>query len=258
MFEIVAQHIPYLDEIRKSKKRRKPGSKGMDMDLVRRIAKGLLRPELDDTACSKFRVGRSYTKLFARCVAFEPRERPEAEEVARQFEEFCKRRERLERLARGDTDAMPSVSSAFKVMANSGLSAAVTSPWAPGSAATTAFQSFASRLESEEERTKLRKLRSEVETMLGADAVSATKGVWNSARLLRFLKISGLDVNDAKAQIAASADTRTEHDMDGKRRHIVEENMSFDSIVSFGRGWGGRRSAATGARTGRSAVARSG
>ena len=233
MYEVVSQQLPYQERI---KKFRKTGGKGMNMRMIRRISAGLLRPELDDAACSKFRIGRSFIKLFHRCVAFEPRERPEAEEVARKLEEECKKRLRLKQLLEGDADRPRSNVGSLKLQVSSGKAKAVRSAWP-----STLFDTFASRLESEDERIKLSALKTEVEDMLGSSAVSATEGVWNAARLLRFLKISGLSVHDAQAQIAISADTRAECDMDAKRERILVENMSFDTIVS--RGWSSTGSA---------------
>ena len=225
MYEVVSQQLPYRKKIEKF---REAGGKGMDMRMIRNISKGLLQPELEDAACSKFRIGRSFIKLFHRCVSFEPRERPEAEEVARKLEEMCTKRLRLKRLVEGDGDEPSSTAAFFKVQISSGKGEAVRSAWPSA-----AFDTFGSRLASDEERTNLGKLKAEVEGMLGPTAVSATEGVWNAARLLRFLKISGLSVHDAKAQIAISVDTRAEHGMDAKRERIIVENMSFDTIVSL-------------------------
>ena len=107
MYEVVSQQLPYQKKIEKF---REAGGKGMDMRMIRNISKGLLQPELEDAACSKFRIGRSFIKLFHRCVSYEPRERPEAEEVARKLEGMCTKRLRLKRLVEGDGDKLGDIS----------------------------------------------------------------------------------------------------------------------------------------------------
>ena len=221
MFEIASQTLPYKNE-------KINGAKGA-VQLLRKIAKGLLRPELGNDQCSNFQISQTFKKLFARCTAFEPRQRPAAEEVARKLEALVQRRERLKQISR---DRLVSSSKSEKQIASSGQAESVTSPWSPGSLIAKSLETFSSNLASGKERQALTQLKNEVGSMLGRNAVTGTKGVWNAARLFRFLKIAELNVHDALVKVSLSARARTDHDMKSKRKIIVQENLSFDTLVS--------------------------
>ena len=96
-------------------------------------------------------------------------------------------------------------------------------PWIKGSAVATALETFTSRLEDSETRAKLEKLSSQVAASLGDQAVDIFVGVYNPARLYRYLCNAEMDVADAHAKAVIVANSRTELKMDEKRERIVSE-----------------------------------
>ena len=91
-----------------------------------------------------------------------------------------------------------------------------------GEALVAAAQAFASRVGNEEDRTKLGELSKEVESTLGKEAIGALTGVYNSARLYRFLLGNRMDVQDAKLAVVLNSNSRAELEMDAKRDAICE------------------------------------
>ena len=85
-----------------------------------------------------------------------------------------------------------------------------------------AAQAFASRVGNEEDRTKLGELSKEVESILGEEAIGALTGVYNPARLYRFLLGNWMDVQDAKLAVVMNSNNRAELEMDAKRDAIRE------------------------------------
>ena len=82
MFEIAVRAYPYAKRLREFKSQ---GGKGMDMQLMRGIADGKRRIQLEGEGDD---VSPAFKKLFRRCVAFEPEERPSMQEVAQKLEEI--------------------------------------------------------------------------------------------------------------------------------------------------------------------------
>ena len=99
--------------------------------------------------------------------------------------------------------------------------------WDDGSPVDHNLKEFVAKLVWEEHRTPLQNLSKKIEVMLGA---GATMGTYNVARLYRFLRIAKLDEHDAKVMIAASAEARVKHGMDGKRAKIVTGDLSFATL----------------------------
>ena len=103
-------------------------------------------------------------------------------------------------------------------------------PWGTESHVLTCLENFASRIENEENRTNLEDLRKEAEAVLGPEAVDPELGVYNAARLYRFLKINQMDVQDAISMVVVNSNARAEFKMDAKRERLVREDHSFDSF----------------------------
>ena len=91
-----------------------------------------------------------------------------------------------------------------------------------GEALVAAAQAFASRVGNEEDRTKLGELSKEVESTLGKEAIGALTGVYNPARLYRFLLGNRMDVQDAKLAVVLNSNSRAELEMDAKRDAICK------------------------------------
>ena len=91
-----------------------------------------------------------------------------------------------------------------------------------GEAIVAAAQAFPSRVGNEEARTKLEELSKEVESILGEEAIGALTGVYNPARLYRFLLGNWMDVQDAKLAVVMNSNNRAELEMDAKRDAIRE------------------------------------
>ena len=144
------------------------------------------------------------------------------ENVVRKLEKIIEDMEAAPRKAHGLVN-MPKRSSNTKIKS-------ITNPWAPGSAVATALDTFGARIEDAESRSKLQELRDEVKEALGAEAVDAAEGVYNAARLYRYLRINKMDVQDAKAMTIVNLNAREEFQMDAKRRLIVEQDLRFDTL----------------------------
>ena len=171
----------------------------------------------------------TYQKLFARCTKFEPRQRPEISEVAAELKKMCEALER--RSKRGGADKPASVPldiSLAKKEVRGGSVAA--NPWKEDSATTAALRDFVSKLTNAEERKKLEEFQVKAEALLGAAALDPLTGIFNAARLLRFLKSAEMDLNDAMGLLAMSTRERTKHGVDAKRKRIVVEDLSFNTI----------------------------
>ncbi len=107
------------------------------------------------------------------------------------------------------------------------------SPWRAAPNVSTAMDTFISRIEDPTARGKVEELRKEVEAVLGPHAVNSSHGVYNVARLYRFLRISKMDVQDAKVMTVLNSNARLEFKVDEKRRRIIEEDLSYDTLPRF-------------------------
>ena len=103
-------------------------------------------------------------------------------------------------------------------------------PWTKGSPTFKALQTFPSRIKDVEVRTKLEKLMQDVEGLLGSEAVDVLSGVYNPARLYRYLCANDMDVRDARSMVVMNSNARVEFKMDARRKRIVEQNLSFPEI----------------------------
>ena len=103
-------------------------------------------------------------------------------------------------------------------------------PWVEGSAAAEALQNYASFLKDPDQRQLLEELHAKVETLFGTEAIDPAKGVWNLARLFRFLRSAEMDVNDAVNLLIASDSLRVKHSMNAKRELIVSEDLSLSTL----------------------------
>ena len=104
------------------------------------------------------------------------------------------------------------------------------SPWKSSSKVATAFETFTSRIEDPELRTKIGELCKLVEGDLGSKATNPLTGVYNAPRLLRFLYSTEMNVGDARTQIVLNSNARLEYKMDAKREHIVTGDLSYDRL----------------------------
>ena len=135
-----------------------------------------------------------------------------------------------------DADAAPAKLSAKtspRVLSDKKKATDLPSPWRAAPNVATAMETFASRIEDPTAREKLEELRKEVEAALGPHAVNNSYGVYNAARLYRFLLISKMDVQDAKVMTVLNSNARLEFKADEKRRRIIEEDLSFDTLPRF-------------------------
>ena len=108
---------------------------------------------------------------------------------------------------------------------------ALASPWCSrGSRVANALETLVSRIEDANLRTKLEVLCKHVEADLGPQATDTLSGVYNPARLLRFLYQSEMDVDDARAQVVLNFNAREEFAMGAKRERVVSEDLSFGSL----------------------------
>ena len=92
-------------------------------------------------------------------------------------------------------------------------------------------QAFPLRVGGTEASAKVEELRDEVEALLGKHAVAAVTGVYNPARLYRFLLRNRMDVQDAKSAVVLNNNGRAVLEMDAKRMAICEL-YSFVSRLS--------------------------
>ena len=135
-----------------------------------------------------------------------------------------------------EADAAPAKLSAKtgpRVLSGKKKASDLPSPWRSAPNVSTAMDTFASRIEDPTARGKLEELRKEVEAVLGSHAVNNSYGVYNAARLYRFLRISNMDVKDAKVMTVLNSNARLEFKADEKRRRIIEEDLSYDTIPRF-------------------------
>ena len=110
----------------------------------------------------------------------------------------------------------------------------LTRPWQTSSKVTNAMETFVSRIEDAELRKKLIELGTQVGADLGPEATSPRTGVYNGARLLRFLYRCEMDVSDARTEIVLNSNARLEFKMDTKRERIVSGNLSLKTIPRMG------------------------
>ena len=161
--------------------------------------------------------------VFEQCVMFEPRQRPAMADVVRRLESIIKdaataARRRISR-PRGGPQVL------------SKRAKAVVESWCSGSSrVATALESLISRIEDVDLRTKLAELREQVKANLGPRATDPNSGVYNSARLLRFLLQSEMDAHDANVQVVLNYNAREEFAMDAMRERIVKEDLSSFTV----------------------------
>ena len=217
MLEVATRQLPYAQA---RKAFAKSGGKGVNPTMMQEIAKGYRKPQLDPLACKRHRVGGTLKQLFRHCTKFEPRERPEINDVVRRLELVCETVREVKERPRAAL--MPKVESGKRIVA--------ANAWAAGSPVAAALERFASRLEDSKHRAQLEALTEEVKNILGPDAINAVKGVYNPAKLYRALRAAGMDVSDAKAHVVVNANARDEFKMDAKRALIVREGLTFDTL----------------------------
>ena len=220
LYEIAVRDLPYAEQSSQSKK----NGKGMSRKFMREIAEGKRQPDLNGKArvCRRYGVGHAFKKLLNHCVKFEPRDRPDMEDVVSRLEEIL---EKAEAAALGSAPSYKGISPRVVYK-----SEGVANPWAPGSKVYTCFETFASRLEDPEQKSKLDELHHGVEKSLGATAVAPATGVFNAAKLYRFLCTNEYDVADAMSMVILNANSRLEYKMDAKRERIVREDLSFSTL----------------------------
>ena len=135
-----------------------------------------------------------------------------------------------------EADAAPvklSAKAGPRVLGDKKKATGLPSPWRAAPNVITSMDTFASRIEDPTARGKLEELRKEVEAALGPHAVNNSYGVYNVARLYRFLRISKMDVQDAKVMTVLNSNARLEFKADEKRRRIIEEDLSYDTLPRF-------------------------
>ena len=89
-----------------------------------------------------------------------------------------------------------------------------------GAKLVSAAQTFVSRLEDLEARSKIEELKTVLQTRIGAEALDIVAGVYNGPRLHRFLLANKMDVQDATSAIVRNCAGRLEFEMDAKREEI--------------------------------------
>ena len=164
-------------------------------------------------------------KVFKQCVRFEPRERPAMADVVRRLKWIIE-----------EADAAPAKLSAKagpRVLSGKKKASDLPSPWRTAPNVSTAMDTFASRIEDPTARGKLEELRKEVEAALGPQAINNSYGVYNVVRLYRFLRISNMDVKDAKVMTVLNSNARLEFKADEKRRRIIEDDLNYDTLPRF-------------------------
>ena len=107
---------------------------------------------------------------------------------------------------------------------------AASSPWQTSPRVGKAMETFISRIEDVDLRTKLTELHKHVEADLGPQATDPHVGVYNPARLLRFLYLNDMNVADARTNIVLNSNARLEFAMDAKRAHIVRDDLNFEGL----------------------------
>ena len=198
LYEIACRDWPYRSE---RKAFRDSGGKGFDWKLMNKISAGKCRARLNGDAgraCAEYGIGRLFKKLFRHCTKFKPKERPAIGDVVQRLEAICKAADKGEQRG-GALRAKP------KIVAEE----STPNPWTEGSTIATALQSFASRIQELKKRQKLQDLRRRVGTVLGTTAVDPISGIYNDARLYRFLCINEMQVQDAKSMVVENASARS-------------------------------------------------
>ncbi len=147
-------------------------------------------------------------------------------DVVRRLEMICEAvHEKKEK--RTSVKASPIVNSDKKI------NGTAINPWTSGTAVATALETFCSRIKDSESQSKLKELSRETATLLGAQAVDPVAGVYNMVRLYRFLESNKMDVEDAKTAVVLNSNAREEFKLDAKRKLIVEEDLSFNTLPRF-------------------------
>ena len=226
----------------------------MNQKLTSMVAKGDLRPQFDGKdarLCKRFGIGRSFKYLIKRCTEFEPEERPSMDEVASllltmsrdhlQRKTSPKKTEKMrshlpsislnkrmqeQTQQQGDQaekEGAKSVSTDTKISDYGG-------PWPQESIVATSMSTFISRIEDPTIQANVLELSSKVGELLGSEAVDSMVGAYTPPTLLRFLNFHDGDVEDAISQIIVSFNARNEHEMPTKRKRIVCENLSYDTV----------------------------
>ena len=244
LYEIAVRNLPYGDEIAEFKKQKRGGGA---KKLMREVAHGERKPTLDGRVeCRKYRVGGSFKKralfticgvalfciqlialpllpaVLKHCVKFEPRQRPAMQDVVR----------RLENIIEAQAAKAAFWKAGPLVLADRPM--AESSPWRTSSEVMKAMETFTSRIENVDLRTKLNELHKHVEADLGPQATDPHSGVYNPARLLRFLHLNDTNVADARTSIVLNSNARHEFKMDVKRALIVGEDLNFEGLPRSG------------------------
>ena len=148
--------------------------------------------------------------VLKHCTSHDPLERPPIEDVVSRLEEICERVAAKPK-KRVSQFIMSKPMSKHKVKEESENS------WSAGSALGTALETFSSRIEPTEDRQKMDQLQKEIKEVLGRKAVDPSSGVFNAARLYRFLRTNKMDVFDTIAAIVDNFNARHDYKMDEKR-----------------------------------------
>ena len=160
--------------------------------------------------------------VLKHCTKYEPLERPSMEKVVSRLEKIIQATEAVPAKSKESgltTRSLPTVMSKG--------TGTVANPWAAGSRVARCFETFASRLEDAESRQKLDELTMEVSKRLGP---KMSAGVYNPARLFRFLCWNEMDVADTTSAVVVNKNARDEYKMDSMRERIVSEDLSFHTL----------------------------
>lgn len=123
----------------------------------------------------------------------------------------------------------PSVTTKSRLSVSRGPSKSF-NPWTMSPTLPTALDTFASRLENQEDRQRLVELRAELRESLSQGALDAISGVYNDTTLYRFLRINEMDVRDSKSMVITNFHAREESKMDAKRELIVRKNLGYGTL----------------------------
>ena len=202
LYEIATRKLPY------SERRKTYQGKHLDRQMMKDIANGRLTPTLEPKTRRRYRIGRGFWQLFKLCTKHQERERPAMEEVVEGLKEILTARTAL---PTGVSSPKRATVTGKKLKstslptpdrsASSFNSDLLSRPWGEeGSRVSTALETFISRLKSQavggsfrsvhEQVGLLQELHEQVEEVLGKDAVAPSSGVFNVARLYRYLRVN--------------------------------------------------------------------
>ena len=162
--------------------------------------------------------------VLKHCTKHEPLDRPSMDRVVSWLEVIIEGAEAVPVVEASTSQSRP------KVWSKGGGTVVNNNSWVAGSSVETSLETLVSRLEDPELRAKLEELNKHIGTDLGARAINPRSGVFNAARLLRFLYHSEMDVGDARSQVVLNFNARVEFNMDAKRERIVRDDLGFDTL----------------------------